>query len=366
MMTRALAAAWLLLGAASAVMAADATVSPGRPAGEPAPSAPAVVADLSSEPARLATHALLLSIASAGPRLIAVGDRGIVLASADHGRTWSQSQTPTQSLLTGVCFFDADHGVAVGHDEVALTTADGGGTWKKTHYAPQAQQPLLAVWCDHGPPEGGAGTAATRAIATGAYGTYFVSNDRGASWDEKKMQAVAATVPAVEKSKQASPDADATDDGTGGGFHLNAIAGAPGGPLYITAEAGHLYRSNNRGDSWAELPSPYTGSFFGVVALDEGVVLAFGLRGNLFRSQDAGLTWTRINTRSEAMLDGGATADGTIRLVGLSGVMLLSHDRGVSFTLTQRDDRKGLAAIAIDDGTLITVGEAGVVAEPTQ
>ncbi len=335
MMKRALAAAWLL-----AAVTASAAVSDG---------------DLPSEPARLATRAALLDIASAGPKLVAVGDRGIVLASSDHGRTWSQSQTPTQSLLTGVCFFDADHGVAVGHDEVALITADGGATWKKTHYAPQAQQPLLAVWC------GG-----DRAIAVGAYGTYFVSDDRGVSWDEKKMQAVGVTA-AAEQAKKAAESSDAAADGAGGGFHLNAIAGGRDGPLYIAAEAGHLYRSSNRGDSWAQLPSPYTGSFFGVLTLDQGAVLAFGLRGNLFRSEDGGLTWQRINSGTEAMLDGGASAaEGAIRLVGLSGVILTSGDNGKSFTLMQRDDRKGLAAVAIDAGALITVGEAGVVAVPAQ
>ncbi|HEY4210436.1 MAG TPA: YCF48-related protein [Steroidobacteraceae bacterium] len=357
------AVTWLLAGMAVAGAVAD------RPADAAAPALAAdnAAGDLPSEPERLATRALLLDIASAGPKLVVVGDRGIVLASSDHGHTWSQSQTPTQSLLTGVCFFDADHGVAVGHDEVILVTSDAGQTWKKVHYAPEAQQPLLDVWCDPTPPHGDTGTAAQRAIAVGAYGTYFVSNDRGVSWDERKMHAVAATAPAVEKAKKASPEADATDDGAGGGFHLNAIADGPDGPLYIAAEAGHLYRSSNRGDSWAELPSPYTGSFFGVLPLDQGAVLAFGLRGNLFRSEDGGLTWQRINTGTEAMLDGGASAaDGAIRLVGLSGVTLLSHDRGKTFTLMQRGDRKGLAAVAINDDTLITVGEAGVVEVPAQ
>ena len=114
------------------------------------------------------------------------------------------------------------------------------------------------------------------------------------------------------------------------------------------------------------MPSPYTGSFFGLLPLDNSAVLAFGLRGNLFRSEDAGLTWQRVTTGTEAMLDGGAAADGTIQLVGLSGVILTSADRGKSFTLTQRADRKGLAAVAIDAGALITVGEAGVVGVPAQ
>ena len=64
------------------------------------------------------------------------------------GANWSQAASvPTQALLTGVCFFDAQHGIAVGHDLVALATPDAGRTWQRTHYAPEAQRPLLDVWC---------------------------------------------------------------------------------------------------------------------------------------------------------------------------------------------------------------------------
>src|SRR6266403_1988295 len=69
------------------------------------------------------------------------------------------------------------------------------------------------------------------------------------------------------------------------------------------AEAGHLYRSDDGGASWLELPSPYQGSFFGVLLVAGDAVLAYGLRGNLFSSQDAGRGWQRIETGPVAMLD---------------------------------------------------------------
>src|SRR5690242_5358487 len=131
-----------------------------------------------AEPARLAARGLLIAIAPAGQRLVAVGDRGIIVLSDDRGASWRQAQyVPTQALLTGVCFLDTQHGVAVGHDEVILITADGGSHWQRTHYAPEAQRPLLDVWC---------GTAG-QAIAVGAYSAYFSSADGGASWHEVKF-----------------------------------------------------------------------------------------------------------------------------------------------------------------------------------
>ena len=73
-----------------------------------------------SELAPLAPTSLLLAVARVGDRLVAVGDRGHVLLSADQGRNWTQSLTPTRALLTGVSFPDAQHGWAVGHDGVIL------------------------------------------------------------------------------------------------------------------------------------------------------------------------------------------------------------------------------------------------------
>ena len=156
-------------------------------AGDEAASAPVQAA----EPARLAAHGLLIAIASAGERLVAVGDRGIIVRSDDRGASWRQADyVPTQALLTGVCFLDAQQGVAVGHDEVILATTDGGLHWQRTHDAPEAQRPLLDVWCGRG----------GQVIAVGAYSTYLTSNDGGMSWREVKFKPALPAAPAASRS----------------------------------------------------------------------------------------------------------------------------------------------------------------------
>ncbi|MBV8876463.1 MAG: hypothetical protein JO158_02050, partial [Gammaproteobacteria bacterium] len=203
-----------------------------------------------AEPARLAAGGLLIAIAPAGERLVAVGDRGIIVVSDDRGAHWRQAEhVPTQALLTGVCFLDAQHGVAVGHDEVILVSEDGGLHWERTHYAPEAQRPLLDVWC------GSSG----QVIAVGAYSAYFTSDDGGKSWRQVKFEPVSAS--------SGPRTAPAQEQGAGGGYHLNRIVGAPGRRLYIAAEAGRLYASSDAGKSWRALASPYEGSFFGVLPL---------------------------------------------------------------------------------------------------
>jgi photosystem II stability/assembly factor-like uncharacterized protein len=304
----------------------------------------------SAEPARLAAQSLLIAVASAGARLVAVGDRGIIVLSDDRGRSWAQARdVPTDALLTGVCFLDAEHGVAVGHDEVILTTADAARTWRRTHYAPEAQRPLLDVWC-------GAGG---HAIAVGAYSAYFTSEDGGASWTAGKL--TAAPIPRARAGRPAAPAGAADQGAAGGGYHLNRIVPAGASRLYIAGEAGHLYRSDDGGANWRELSSPYEGSFFGVLPLQAEGLLAFGLRGNLYRSEDAGSSWQKIETGTVAMLDGAARFDDAgVAIVGLAGVVLVSRDGGRTFVLVQQSDRAGLsAAVPVGADELAAVGEDG-------
>jgi photosystem II stability/assembly factor-like uncharacterized protein len=301
------------------------------PAEEPAPRP--------AEAARLAPRGLLIAVAAAGERLVAVGDRGVIVLSDDHALSWRQAaNVPVQVLLTGVCFADARHGVAVGHDEVIVATADAGETWKLVHYAPGAQGPLLDVWC--GPD--------SRMIAVGAYSAYLTSQDGGLSWRREKF------------TPREPARAAKTEDNSGGGYHLNRIAGE-GRRLYIAGEAGHLYRSDDGGANWSALASPYEGSFFGVLPLGGDAVLAFGLRGNLYRSDDAGGSWQHLDSGTLAMLDGGTRpGPGSAVIVGLAGVVLVSEDGGHTFTLRQQPDHAGIAAAApAGAGVLAAVGDYG-------
>lgn len=316
----------------------------GSGAALPARAQPVAVQDLVDRPADVepaAARSLLLDVARAGSRLVAVGERGHVLLSDDEGRRWRQAKSvPSRTMLTAVEFVDARHGWAVGHDEIILHSGDGGETWTRQHYAPESQQPLLDLWF----------ADARRGIAVGAYKAFYVTVDGGATWVRTPFEP--APPPGA---KPPGPDDDIPPE-----YHLNRIAGR-GERLYIAAEAGQLYRSDDAGLSWRTLASPYAGSFFGLLPLEGESVLAFGLRGNLFRSDDGGAAWRKLESRTTAMLtDGVALGDGRLALVGLSGTVLASRDGGNDWTLAQQADRKGFsAALPATDGALVAVGEDG-------
>jgi photosystem II stability/assembly factor-like uncharacterized protein len=299
--------------------------------------------------APLAVKSLLLDLAWAGPRVVAVGERGHVLHSDDAGKTWTQAQVPASANLTAVYFADAKNGWAVGHAQTILHTRDGGDTWELSHFEPEDAEPLLDVSFGDG----------QRGLAVGAYGVIYSTADGGGVWSHVPFEP--APLPGAAKLEPAADDMEA-EVNLGFEFHLNALARGPGQRLYLGAEAGRLFRSDDDGASWRELPSPYDGSFHGILPLDGDALLAFGLRGNLFRSEDGGENWTAIETGTSALLDSGARVDErTVVIAGMAGVILVSHDGGRSFVLTQQDDRKAISSVlASGDGALIVAGEGGV------
>ena len=128
-------------------------------------------------------------------------------------------------------------------------------------------------------------------IAVGAYGAYLTTNDGGRHWTAAKFEVPPARPATHDGEKTSGADEPPPD------YHLNRIVGV-GNRLYIAAEGGQLYRSDNRGASWRALPSPYEGSFFGLVPIRGDGLLAFGLRGHLYRSADAGETWTQLESHT--------------------------------------------------------------------
>ena len=301
----------LALAGAVVVLAAD-----GAGAAEPTPAVEAP----------LAIESLLLDGAVAGPRLVVVGERGHILASDDNGASWKQARVPTRAVLTAVHMHDERIGFAVGHDAVILRTGDGGESWRLVHQAPEEERPLLDVWFRD----------ERTGFAVGAYGYFLATVDGGDTWTSRAVS---------------------EDD-----FHLNALA--PAGPdrLFIAAEAGVAYRSDDGGGTWRALSPPYGGSWFGALAFDADRLLLLGLRGHLLRSEDAGETWKQVATGTNATLTGALRVDPEQVLVtGLEGTLLTSRDGGRSVSLGQLASRQGIsAALALTDGGVLLLGEFGV------
>jgi photosystem II stability/assembly factor-like uncharacterized protein len=269
---------------------------------------------------------ILMDLAHAGDRLVAVGERGFALLSDDAGKSWRPRETPVTRTLTGVAFKDAKVGVAVGHGGSLVTTSDGGENWVRVPMDEAGSDSLLGV----------VHLGDDRFVAYGAFGLYFDTADAGKTWTRRIV---------VDEEFDR---------------HISQVLPA-GASLLLVAESGTLARSDDGGATWTPIVSPYVGSYFGAIALQDGAILVFGMRSNVFRSVDMGVTWQKIDLNTTASLNAGRQlADGRVLLVGNNGLLALSADGGQTLELHWSPAGRGFAAIADVPGSVILAGEAGI------
>jgi photosystem II stability/assembly factor-like uncharacterized protein len=277
--------------------------------------------------APLAAHAVLLDLALAGERVVAAGERGIVLYSDDAGRSWKQAQVPVRGTLTALAFLDARHGFAVGHDAVILRTADAGETWELAHFDPASENVYLNIRFRS--PQWG--------YIAGTNGRLLITQDGGATWQAQTLS--------VEEWYQ---------------NHLFDVVWNDESTL-IAAEKGVLYRSSDGLSGWEPVESPYEGSYFGAETLRDGRFVLYGMSGRIYvGSKDRG--WTRIRTGTEQFLyDAQLLADGTVIVVGAGGVYGVVQPREDTARVRQRANRVGLTAVLVDGERAFLASEAGGV-----
>lgn len=335
-----------------------------------------------------AVQSTMLDIGAAGDRLVAVGERGVIIYSDDEGRTWTQAEVPTSLMLTRVHFATAEKGWAVGHDGNVLFTSDGGINWvlqrdglsaqaeinereagrARERVASLAEQvavaaaeerealaaaleeaewardkaieklnapvyapPLMGVWFRN----------EEQGWASGAYGTLIYTGNGGRDWQDWSWKV------------DVNPEE----------LHYNGVAGSTEGCLYLASEWGRVFRSSCLGESWEAMETGYDGSFFGVVVNPAtGSVFAYGLLGTIYRSTDQGETWEALESRARASLFGAvASGDGTLVFVGQGGQATMTTDDGESFKPVPQPTRGGLHGVApLGEGRFAVAGNGGV------
>lgn len=310
-------AAALLAGGASWAMPAAAT------------AATLTVRD--AERSAVAPQQMILAATRAGGRIVAVGERGVVLLSDDNGASFRQAaRVPAQATLTSVSFVDAQTGFAAGHWGVVLRTDDAGETWRLLRSDTTVDRPIYAI----------AALGGGRGIAVGLWSLLLETRDGGATWQERSLPM--------------PPGATRAD------LNLTSIF-ADGPALFVTAEGGKLLRSDDAGETWAYVETGYGGTFWTGTALRDGTLLIGGLRGTIYRSKDHGRSWQPATTDRRSSVTGFTqAADGTVLASALDGVLLTSRDNGASFASTQRDDRLALTTVLSRGAGVLLFSKRGV------
>jgi photosystem II stability/assembly factor-like uncharacterized protein len=320
-------------------------------------------AQMNAEMKSLASKSMLLDITKSGAGYLAVGERGHIVSSSD-GKAWAQvANVPTRATLTSIAAV-GNNVIAAGHDGIILHSADAGKTWQRRRIdiyqagsaEPSQGAPILDVlFVDD-----------KHAFAVGAYSLMLETLDAGVSWQAKKITSspVAAAAGPVASESGIFSDSDLAL-GEESDPHYNALTKLADGVIVLVGERGAVFRSNDNGATWTKLSFPYKGSMFGVMSWSENHLLAYGLRGNIYESTDQGKSWNKIESGSNATLLGGlALANGGAMLVGTNGLLLTRKDAASAFVANTIETTSGevpvlAAAMVADAGQWILVGEKG-------
>lgn len=310
---------------------------------------------------RLGFRSPLLAVSHLSARLVAVGYRGQSVTSDDGGQTWIQASVPVGSDLVAICFANERKGWAVGHGGVVLHTSDGGTTWNKQLDGRQASE-LAIDFFQRRLSEGPAierllaeekslaemgGTqpfldvhfeTEMRGYVVGTFNRIFRTDDGGTTW-----------VPWMDRTENP------------GGLHFNSITGR-GGKVFIAGEQGKVWRLDADGGRFVQCATGYTGTLFGLLQLSPSVLLTFGMRGSVYRSEDGGDRWSRVPISNLAGVTSGTQLPGgQVVLVTQAGTIEISRDMGRTFSPFKAAHPMSYYDVAPGaDGELILAGAEGM------
>lgn len=326
-------------------------------------------ADLIDMPSRTLVTALksmVSGVASQGDRTVAVGPRGVILLSEDGGGSWRQVSSPVSTDLAMVRFAGPNVVWAVGHDAVALRSTNGGVSWERMldgrtvlrllRDSAKGSEQLEAEI------ERTMGQSATADVwpaplldirfaadgltgfAVGGFGLILHTADGGKTW----------------QSWQAKADNEQR-------YHLYALTGNEGA-IFIAGEQGLVMRFDAEGERFKRVETPYNGSFFGIDQIGSRLVV-YGLRGNAFVSEDAGIGWRKIETGTDANLVAAVAHGDSVLLVSQKGDVFavdFSAARATIFDQAPGAEVYGAAMTPSQRLALARLNGASMIAFPAQ
>ena len=313
-----------------------------------APQASAKLTDVLDKPAstaRLTAASPMLRVARCAKRLVAVGERGVIVYSDDDGARWQQAKVPVSVTLTGVQFTSEKRGFVIGHSGVVLRTDDAGLTWRRMldgrQYAALLSQPEAVRQAElEGPDKPWLSLHFTddqNGWVVGAFGMALQTADGGQTW-----RSVAERLP--------NPRV----------LHLNAVQ-RQGQNVWIAGEQGLYLVSTDGGRSFSAPSTGYRGSFFAVCPLADGGVVLGGLRGMLLLHDQTGQFRVLSAASTQGVIGLLRLPSNALALLDQSGRLFIASVADLNFKpVAVLPERVWLAVAPTSDGHFVGTSSDGV------
>lgn len=323
----------------------------------------------------IAEDATLNDLCHVGASCWAVGERGVVCRSNDHGQTWSTAMTPMDCSLQSVCFLTNRMGWIAGYrvipgtsqlSAVLFQTRDGGESWTNLATTTQINgaetittstlpgilhvrffglDEAIAVTLPV-PQRGGAGIF--RSDDGGQTWTALSSDQAGSSWNTGGFLSMAEGVAVGQHQSYAAVISDQAVVINPSQPTLRQMRGVSlntDGGGWIVGDNATVFTTRNSGVTWeppaTELPKSTSElSDLNTVAHNGEMVLLAGNPGAcLFRSTTNGLHWDTIHVPATGRITKLRFASEKVILaVGSFGQILRSEDHGQTWNSVRSSD----------------------------
>ncbi|NQW24149.1 MAG: hypothetical protein HQ475_11965 [SAR202 cluster bacterium] len=237
-----------------------------------------------------------LALAPGNPDTVFFGHHGGILESLDGGKTWNKISGLSQDAMNLAVSHENPEVMYLAGHNVFMKSGDGGQTWRDI----QNNLPGLDLhWFAPDPDN------SSRLYANAAGFGLHQSSDGGVTWTPWDLQ-----IPG---------DASVSALTVLGGRPVNVLAGT---------EDGNLFLSSDGAASWEQVGT--VNSMPMAFALNpDGVTIYLGSMDGVYRSEDKGLSWTRLplETRVMALAAGGLNPERVV-VVNDKGEVFRSDDGG--------------------------------------
>ena len=272
------------------------------------------------------------------PRWRVIGSGGGIWTSWDDGASWKRSDSVTSLFVASAAFIKESGGIAVGNNGLILREKDQPGSWKSVRRGMDRHVDGMAV------------LSPTSWLSFGYPGAILKTNDAGTTdrtresprfdplsggvvprqarlafrlrWDHRGFRGRGNQLAGSGYSRK--------------GLRLFGIAWRDSLIAVAVGESAALWRTVDAGRTWTETPHPPgvdSQTLSAVSFRSDGAGFIAGYKGLILRSLDQGATWTVIPTPVLEPLYAFSFRDASVGLaVGGHGVVLTTKDGGASWT----------------------------------
>lgn len=355
--------------------------------------------------AKKAAKALALNITARGNRVVAVGERGIILVREEgakapegavtdsQGNWWMQAEVPVSINLTSIAFASDEKLFAVGHDGVILRSTDTGATWEMVFDGNDANEQVLE--------------AAKKVYESFEAKVEAARDAMPEEPTEEQQQAMDDLEVELEEQLFAYEDAQAgarfgparpmldvwfknedeglvvgsygqifeTKDGGDSWVlisdrldnpdyrHYNGLYGDQTGLMLIAGESGRVYRSTDFGQTWTRFDTGYIGHLYGTAVIPASggqvTVLAYGFAGNVFRLGPGADGWWKLNSPTDKSIVGAVNVDDGVIMVDQLGRLIRTDTVGTNLQMINAKEGQSVTGMVKVDDQLILSAQGG-------